>query len=307
MLDRFLHLSEYVSRVLFKCQLDKSTKSKPPQMVTATELEALREVKALLKPLANVTAEVSTEKTVSISKVIPLTNFIKTKANEFYATTSIGKRVKKILCDGMDQKFANIERNPLYAAATLVDPRFKKVAFESPSALKAAETEVGRLVCAALAESRATNRAAYEATIEEQDVDEANVNSDQDDDYPWASIDKQVRVSNQKADSDRVGGLPVELRQFLNRPPVDRKSNPNPLKAWQTLKGEQPHVWRVAVQLLSTVATSVPCERLFPHAGIIANQLRSHLSGPHLDMLVFLRNVTPEEWFNGFVKAHSPS
>jgi len=77
MLDRFLALSEYISTVLFKAQIDKSTKSKPPAMVTAQELEALTEVKSLLKPLAIVTAEVSTEKTVSLSKVIPLVNFIK--------------------------------------------------------------------------------------------------------------------------------------------------------------------------------------------------------------------------------------
>ncbi|XP_052129795.1 uncharacterized protein LOC127750987 [Frankliniella occidentalis] len=204
----------------------------------------------------------------------------------------------------MEHHFPNIEQNLLYATAILLDPRFKKVPFQNQAALKAAEKEVGRLVSASLAESRATDRAAYEAAMEEGADADPDVVVDQDD--PWAAIDEQVRESNRKADGDRVGGLPVELKQFLNRPPVDRKSNPNPLKSWQSLKGEYPNVWRAALKIFTIVATSVPCERLFSHAGIIANQLRSRLSGHHLDMLVFLRNVTPEEWFQGFAKAHGP-
>lgn len=47
-------------------------------MLTAAELEAATEVKTLLRPLATVTAEVSADRTVSISKVIPLTQHIKT-------------------------------------------------------------------------------------------------------------------------------------------------------------------------------------------------------------------------------------
>jgi len=155
-----------------------------------------------------------------------------------------------------------------------------------------------------ISESRATERAAYQAAVALDDEDDSD-QREVDPDDPWATIDREVRTSNEKSDTDRVGGLPVELRQFLNRPPIDRKTNPNPLQSWQALKAEYPNVWKIALKVFSIVATSVPCERLFSHAGIIANQLRCRLSGPHLDMLVFLRNVTFEEWSQGFSKAHA--
>ncbi|KAK3932992.1 E3 SUMO-protein ligase ZBED1 [Frankliniella fusca] len=307
MVSRFLHLSDFVSRVLFKVQREKSSKRKPPPMLSADELEALTEVAALLKPLAVVTAEVSTKKTVSLSKVIPLTAYLKTRASSYEPNTIIGQNVKHTLLTQVEEKFDNIERNPLYAAATLLDPRFKKVPFSSPAAAKAAEREVGRLVSDAIAKSRANERAAYEAAQEEQVEPQraqpvaASDHSGETDD-PWSVIDEKVRLSNAVADRDRAGGLPIELRQYLNRPPMDRKSNQNPLKAWKSISGEYPHVWKIAQRILSITATSVPCERLFSHAGIIGNQLRTRLSGEHLDMLVFLRSFSESQWFDGVTK-----
>lgn len=77
MVERFLQLSDFVARAIMKVQREKSVRKKPPNMLTIEELETLIEVRDLLKPLAQATAEVSTEKTVSISKVIPLVNLMK--------------------------------------------------------------------------------------------------------------------------------------------------------------------------------------------------------------------------------------
>ena len=62
------------------------------------------------------------------------------------------------------------------------------------------------------------------------------------------------------------------------------------------MKGEYPHVYKVAVQFLPVLATSVSSEKLFSHAGLIANQLRNRISGKHLNQLVFLRGLD-EKYF----------
>jgi len=69
-----------------KVQREKSARKKPPNMLTIEELETLIEVRDLLKPLAQATAEVSTEKTVSISKVIPLVNLMKKVLRSIFAS-----------------------------------------------------------------------------------------------------------------------------------------------------------------------------------------------------------------------------
>lgn len=85
----------------------------------------------------------------------------------------------------------------------------------------------------------------------------------------------------------------MQLRSYLNI--VNQKTNP--FEVWKSSQDEFCHVWSVAKKVLSITATSVPCERLFSHAGLIANQLRSRLSPQHLNMLVFLRSVNENMWF----------
>lgn len=77
MIDRFIALADFVSRVLLQMQRDKSSRSKPPNMLTGDELEALIEAKDLLRPLWQVTNEVCGEKFVTLSKCIPLIRGLK--------------------------------------------------------------------------------------------------------------------------------------------------------------------------------------------------------------------------------------
>lgn len=88
------------------------------------------------------------------------------------------------------------------------------------------------------------------------------------------------------------------MRHYLSTLTVNRKTNPNPFLAWRAIENEYPYIWKVAEKILPVVATSVPCERLFSHAGLIANQLRNRISPAHLNMLVFLRSIGEDVWFS---------
>lgn len=72
MIDRYLNLSDFVNRALLRVQMDRSSKAKPPPLMTADEIEALREVRDLLKPLDIATKQISQEKFPTLSKCIPL-------------------------------------------------------------------------------------------------------------------------------------------------------------------------------------------------------------------------------------------
>ena len=63
MIERFLLLRQFLSTVLIN-------HPKGPPIVTASEIESLTEVMAILKPLESVTREISGEKYVTASKVI---------------------------------------------------------------------------------------------------------------------------------------------------------------------------------------------------------------------------------------------
>lgn len=69
MLDRFLLLSKLISDILLQ-------NPSGPEMLTARELQLLRETIKLLRPFEKVTLEISGEKYVVISKIMPLLNCV---------------------------------------------------------------------------------------------------------------------------------------------------------------------------------------------------------------------------------------
>lgn len=122
---------------------------------------------------------------------------------------------------------------------------------------------------------------------------------DPEDDF-WSLLDGEVRqaADNHAASLNPALGYVDEFRSYLNTPPLDRKAHPNPLEAWETLKNQYPNVYKVAMEFVPLLASSIPCERLFSHAGLIFTFKRSRLSPKKLNMLVFLRSVPEQLWFS---------
>ena len=83
MLQRFLQLCEFIGRVLAKVSREKLSKEKPPQMITLDEEEMAREVRDLLKPAWQVTQEICSEKSVTLSKCIPLVALLRKVSDTF--------------------------------------------------------------------------------------------------------------------------------------------------------------------------------------------------------------------------------
>ncbi|KAK3930257.1 Zinc finger BED domain-containing protein 4 [Frankliniella fusca] len=278
MLERFLQLADEISRVLLKCQRDRGTKARPPNMLNGEELEALTEVKELMKPLNEVTREISSEKTTTLSKCIPLVHAMQDKIRQFMAVTPVGFNLQQALLNLIGKSFSGIENLRPYAAATLLDPRFKRAAFSSPAAVASIVSHIGKLVAEEIASDSRSIQEELTAAAVETPAESI-----------WSEFDQRVRDSAVDASQDAAGGLPIEFRQYLNRPACSRKENIFVL--WGQLKAEYPHVYKVAMRFVPALGTSVPSERLFSHAGLISTKLRNRLSGNHLDQLVFLRSL----------------
>ncbi|KAE8738829.1 hypothetical protein FOCC_FOCC015661 [Frankliniella occidentalis] len=138
MIERFLKLSDFVALTLMKVQREKKTKATPPNMLNNTELGELREVRQLLRPLAQATIEASADQHVTISKIIPLANLMREKIEAFLPESGIAFNLKEQLLNDIITNFGHLEHAKPFAAATLLDPRFKKISFKSDTARDAA-------------------------------------------------------------------------------------------------------------------------------------------------------------------------
>lgn len=115
-----------------------------------------------------------------------------------------------------------------------------------------------------------------------------------DPDNMW-SIHAQRVAATPRNTIDAPGGIPVELRQFLDVP-VDTNRQANPLELWEGMRYQYPRLYKMSRDFLTRLATSVPSERLFSKAGIVSNELRSRLTGKRLSKLLFLASLSLKDW-----------
>lgn len=105
-------------------------------------------------------------------------------------------------------------------------------------------------------------------------------------------VQKSTRRRGQ-LQSDDIG-FPNELNLYL-KSSVARLSD-NPLHLWKDMKSVYPILSNIAIKYLSTVATSVPSERLCSKAGLTLSNQRNRLTPKHLNKLLFLQSLDDTLW-----------
>lgn len=195
----------------------------------------------------------------------------------------ISKRLKDFVVSGLDRRFGKAEQMKRLAMATMLDPRYKKLHFQSPITCSQTIQSLSVAVREVM-HAKSVQTTAMEIVRPPVETDPKDM---------WSLHDSLLSANfSQEAEID--GGIPVELRQFLNRPVVNRQMDP--FEAWDALKTEYPHVYEVALNYLPDLATSVSSERLFSEAGLIATELRNRLTGSHLSQLLFLASINENQW-----------
>ncbi|XP_025016286.1 zinc finger BED domain-containing protein 1-like [Tetranychus urticae] len=261
MIERYLELRIEISYVLLK-------HSKRDDDLTDSQVNILQEIVTLLKPLYEMTLDISGEKYVTISRVIPLVVSAITYISTIRVETSIAKRFKLKVIANLNARFENIENKKVFGLATLLDPRFKKLAFQSETSALANQ----RAINAMLSEIPTTQIYRLEDSTESSNSSGI-----------WSIYDKKVRNVNV---SD---GMDSGLLHYLELPVLDRSEDP--LEFWRKNKENWPQLHNLAIKYLTLQATSVPSERLFSKTGDIITQKRNRIKPKNVNLLCFLESL----------------
>ena len=265
MLERYIEQEEAVTTTL--CVLDKND-----IVIPADQKELMQEIIAILRPFEAVTTELSAEKYVSASKVLPLARALQRLTSGY---VGIGSKLSDKLAEQMSTRFSNMEDKAVLAVATLLDPRFKKIPF-----LSAVDKMTRQIINDASA-----------LTTQPQDADDreptSECTSSSGADLVWDDFDKQAAASTSRR-TPSISSL-TELKQYFKQPVISR--NKDPLEWWSKNAHTFPSLERVAKVYLSAVATSVPSERLFSKAGELISAKRNRIKPKNVNMLLFLNKV----------------
>ncbi|XP_011865465.1 PREDICTED: zinc finger BED domain-containing protein 4-like [Vollenhovia emeryi] len=172
---------------------------------------------------------------------------------------------------------SNIEKNEILAISTILDPRFKKLHFRSSLSVSITIEKICKLM-------RTSKAVTVELDKPQNLVPVVNENF-------WNIHEELVTSTNP---TDEPGGVPVELRQFLNQTVIKRTDDP--LAYWYQVKTVYPNLYKIAIKYLSIVGTSVPSERVFSKAGNILTEKRNRLNAERLSKLIFLSSLNEIYW-----------
>eukprot|EP00102_Acyrthosiphon_pisum_P010540 XP_008178886.1 PREDICTED: zinc finger BED domain-containing protein 4-like [Acyrthosiphon pisum] len=281
MIERFIDMSSIISSILLS-----RTGNEVPEMLSARDLQSLKEVCMLLGVIEKLTRELSTEKYVVSSKIIPILvctqNLIKNQKSTF----SVAKNLQTKLLEEFTYRCGKFEYNPILSICSILDPRFKDIYFLEPQAKSKVISSLVSMI--EKLHPQLTNYCdTNNMNIEHNN--EITINSSID---LWSlhKILEQEHRNKTKSGSHAID----EIRSYLDKGVVWLKDEP--IIVWENIKGAFPNLYTLARKYLSISATSVPLERLFSRTGNIMTISRNRLLGSRLSKLVFLQSLDNKYW-----------
>lgn len=279
MLERFIQLSDKIGIILLQ-------NPAAPVMLSALELQTIKEFVQLLEPFKTATMIFSGESYVTASKIIPVMHTLEKCLELCTPTSEEGCHIKYVLTQEFRSRFNGIENKPLIAIATILDPRFKKLHFIDRIACCHAINKITHTINVA---NKKNFQKEQENKRQCQENEPINKNAT---DF-WAYHQDLVQKSKEYSNSTSCNNdMPDELKYYLNQMTINVSECP--LKFWQNQSPSPLSI--MANRYLTIPATSVPSERLFSRAGNILNELRNRLTGEHLQQLLFLSFMSIEDW-----------
>lgn len=257
-------------------------------MLTARQLEIIKDLIKIFRPLETITKEISGEDYVTASKIIPIISCLTETYNAMKTATDVGAKTKILISEGLKKRFEHVEQVHLLAAATILDPRFKKIHFADKIACSRAIDRINTLILDTKSQQNLSKDKNEESEEVEKNDPEKGIW-----DVHNLLVKKQLSTCNALAQESQ--GLNEEFKHYLSQAVVHLKYDP--ILYWQEQKNSiYQHVYSTAMKYMCIVGSSVPCERLFSIAGNIASDERNRLDPRRLDRLLFLKSLDIKHW-----------
>lgn len=251
-----------------------------PNFLDASEWNIISECVPLLKPLELMTAELSGEKYITMSTIIPLIRGLQLSVRNLRPETNIGLWLQSKLLETISSRLGILESNKIVAKSTFLDPRFKKTAFGLEENAKNAQIWILDEITAK------SSTLSTENNLEENNPTPLEKSELNDQSSLWSYFKEKVK--SVKINSTNTTTATLSVRQYLELPHCDLTSNP--MDFWRRHRFMMPELCELYEKYVCVPATSVPSERLFSKAGQLVNLRRNRLCPKNVNMILFLNS-----------------
>lgn len=269
MIQRFVELENAISSTV-------TIQESNYLLIQPDEWTVLKELTKILKSLEAITKAADQENYMLASLPIVLANGLFEICRKLERSLDLSDTTKQVvmkLKNGFYARFSELTKNRILSVCTFLDPRFKTIPFgnnEGP-----VKKRVVDLVIKHLHVDNAQTGEVQGNAPQSQNIEELSV---------WEVFDKSAASSKLEASGDSRAQLEVE--RYIEDDLINRNSDP--LEWWRIHRFNYPHLSEVVRETFCSLATSVPCSRLFTKAGMTVMDRRSKLSSGKVKQLVFL-------------------
>ena len=264
------------------------------------EQTKVKELIALLQPFKHVGEQFGKESDVTLTSIVPMFEYLKTKIlNQVSTDSQMIKDMKKHMLAKLETRY-NVQQMNFLKTATYLDPRVKsQVNLELLHDLK---SKVKVIVQAAgpnvipptqnqeyinlqstsfttpTASSSRPSTPSHSLTLTAKDnlFDSVYSSDDSDEEVP------DISQLDEKIEQELHFYKSIKLTR-------EQKKNTHLLTWWKDHKSQFPCLFQAVKPLLVTPATSVPSERIFSEAGYIARARRSRILPKNLNKFIFIK------------------
>lgn len=246
-------------------------------VLTRSDWIAIEETISLLKAFEVVILELCNEPYQFASKVVPVTLGLNSLINNCNTLTlNCIEKVRKDILSQLRKRLGHVEQNLMLAMATILDPRFKNIAFQSETAVEAAIQELTTEA------SREAAKSSLLVNLTEVDCKKEGPSCT---DSLWEGFERKATPKKASSRADDI--VNNEIKHYLEEPLLDRKKNP--FLWWKTQGQTQfPILSKLAKQILCIPATAIPPERVFLKKGRLFAEKRKSIKPKYVDQFIFL-------------------
>lgn len=279
MMERLLKLREAVTTAL--CLSGRND-----LCLTNSEFDSMQQIVSVLGAFEKATREMSSESFISVSKIIPLVHLLQgalggSSTPVVNESQSLESKLKAELKRQLKRRFSQLESNHTLSTSTILDPRFKKIAFCSADTAERTIDRISAVACNIITNDTNESATGTASTTTQNNTEQSVHENDL-----WGSFDKKVAEASTHRSSSIEAT--VEIRRYVQEKNIPRQEDP--LAWWKKYASTYPYLTELFKKYLCIPATSVPSERAFSKAGELVSKKRSNLKPSNIHMLLFLNN-----------------
>lgn len=248
-----------------------------PATLSAHQWQLIENFLTLLSPFEQLTREVSSSE-ASAADVIPSVTALRRLLSKQADTDTGVKTTKTSLLEAVNKRFDQIEYDPIFCIATLLDPRYKDRYFDEDVKKRARATLETHLSSAAGAEDGARDgESAHDPQRKRQRAGGAG-----------PSLHEMFEEILEENGPERPStSVSQQLDVFLAETPIPRGDTA--LGYWKNNHLRFPDVAQIARKYLCAPCTSTESERLFSSVSHVLDEKRNRLCCDKAEMLIFVK------------------